>query len=412
MSFDEFNLHPQLLKAIQEAGYSEPTEIQKKAIPQILEGGDIRASAQTGTGKTAAFLLPALNRLANADKVRVRGPRVLVLAPTRELAMQIAVQSEKYSKHLKSIRTICIGGGVPYFKHQKMLSRPYDVLIATPGRLLDYMKRKKIDLSHVELVVLDEADRMLDMGFVEPVEEIMGATPDERQTLLFTATMQESVARLSRRLLKNPTDIAIKAEKDSHTNITQQLLFADDLHHKNRLLNHILTQDDVEYTIIFTSTKRHADQLVNELCDQGHRAAALHGDMDQRRRTRTIAQLREGKVKVLVATDVAARGIDVQSITHVINFDLPNNVEDYVHRIGRTGRAGAKGTALSFVGGRDREMAKRIERFTGQQIAVVEIAGLKPRWTERPSGGPKRRMANKKKPFQRSRRNKPGYAKI
>ncbi len=378
MSFDTLNLQPKILKAVTAAGYSEPTKIQLKAIPEIMKGSDIRASAQTGTGKTAAFLLPALNLLATPSANGSKGPRVLILVPTRELAMQIATQAEKYSKYLERAKTVCVVGGVPYHSQLRNLSRPYDVLIATPGRLIDFINQRKINFDRVEMLILDEADRMLDMGFSEPVEQIVNATPSSRQTLLFSATLQKSIIKLSEKLMDNPVEITVDAERAKHENIEQKLHYADNLSHKNSLLDHILSDKSLEFAIVFTSTKRHADQLVDELADKGHHTAALHGDMNQRQRTRTITQLRNGRINVLVATDVAARGIDVQSITHVINFDLPNNVEDYVHRIGRTGRAGAKGTAISFAAGRDRHLVKEIEKFTGQQINVSEIAGLEP----------------------------------
>ena len=410
MTFDNLNLHPKILKALSEAGYCKPTEIQLQAIPKIVEGLDIRASAQTGTGKTATFLLPALNRLATPSSMPGKGPRVLILVPTRELAMQITAQAQKYSKYLNRVKTVCVVGGVPYPKQIRDLSRPYDILIATPGRLIDFIGRGKMDFSRLEMLVLDEADRMLDMGFLEPVEQIVKATPSSRQMLLFSATLQGSVIKLSERLLNNPTEIIAHAEKVKHDHIKQKIHYTDDLNHKNRLLDHILKEDEVDYAIVFTSTKRHADQLTSTLRDKEYRAAALHGDMNQRQRTRTITQLRNGKVRILVATDVAARGIDVQSITHVINYDLPNNVEDYVHRIGRTGRAGAKGIALSFVTGRDAFLVKKIEEFTAQQIDIVEIAGLEPRFKQsaapnkrRPPNnrGAHRRFKSKAKPSHR-----------
>ena len=391
MTFNDLSLHPKILEAITEAGYCEPTEIQSKAIPKVLRGFDIRASAQTGTGKTAAFLLPALCRLVAPAKESGHGPRVLILAPTRELAMQIGEQANKYSKYLPRAKTVCIGGGVPYHMQTRKLSRPYDILVATPGRLIDFMNRGKISFSRLEMLVLDEADRMLDMGFIEPVEQIVAATPKNRQTLLFSATLRGAVLKLSERLLNKPMDIIVHAERAKHDNIEQTLHYVDDLNHKNRLLDHILAKESVNHALVFTSTKRHADQLVSELHEKGHRAAALHGDMNQRQRTRTIGQFKENKLRILVATDVAARGIDVQSITHVINFDLPRNIEDYVHRIGRTGRAGAKGAALSFAGGRDTSLVKRIEKFTGQEIDIVEVAGMEPRRNKRPSTPSKHR---------------------
>lgn len=382
VTFDDLDLHPQILKAIAEAGYSIPTEIQLKSIPKIASGVDVRAAAQTGTGKTAAFLLPALHRLAENPAKGGQGPRVLVLAPTRELAMQIANQAKQYSKYLNRAKTVCIGGGVPYQEQMRQLSRPYELLIATPGRLQDLVDKGKIQFSRLEMLVLDEADRMLDMGFIDAVEKIVSLTPKSRQTLLFSATLQGSVLRLSEKLLNSPVDVIVSTVKTKNDNIQQSLFYVDDVHHKNRLLDHILREEDaMDCTIIFTSTKRYADQLVDDLSDKGHDAAALHGDMSQRQRTRTMMQLRNGKIKILVATDVAARGIDLQSITHVINFDLPRNVEDYVHRIGRTGRAGAKGVAFSFAERRDTLVVKRIEEYTGHNMNVAEIEGLEPRKT-------------------------------
>ena len=376
MSFDTLNLHSKILKAVTDSGYLEATKIQLNAIPKILSGLDVRASAQTGTGKTAAFLLPALNKLTVDSPIQGNGPRVLILVPTRELATQIAEQSEKYSQFLGRVRTVCVVGGVPYHEQMKKMARPYDILIATPGRLIDYIQQKKIDFSRVEMLILDEADRMLDMGFTKPVEDIINATPRNRQMLLFSATMQKGVIQLSERLMNNPVEIMIHKEHESHDNISQTFHFVDNLSHKNRLLEHILGGDDVKYAIIFTSTKRHANELVMELKAGGHRAGALHGDMNQRQRFRTLTQLKAGKINVLVATDVAARGIDVETITHVINFDLPNNPEDYVHRIGRTGRAGAKGFALSFANHRDASLVREIGKFTGQEVKMVEIEGF------------------------------------
>lgn len=402
MSFDQLTLHPKLLKAVCAAGYSKPTDIQLKAIPKIVRGFDIRASAQTGTGKTAAFLLPALHRLVIPSEKPGKGPRILILVPTRELAMQIMQQAQKYSRFLYQLKTVCIVGGVPYAKQLRDLSRPCDLMIATPGRLIDFINQKKINFSRLEMLVLDEADRMLDMGFLKPVETIAAATPSSRQTLLFSATLQGSVVKLSERLLKKPMEITVHGKKAKHDHITQKLHYVDDLHHKSRLLDHILTQEDVDNSIVFTSTKRHANQLLKELREKGYPTGALHGDMNQRQRTKTIMQLKKGKISILVATDVAARGIDVQSISHVINFDLPMNTEDYVHRIGRTGRAGAKGTAVSFVAARDAHMIKQIKAFTGQPIEAEVIQGLEPR--------PKKSAAPPRKRIQK-RFSKPKKAK-
>ena len=379
MSFSELSLHPSILKAVEEAGYVTPTPIQCKAIPVVLAGSDLRGSAQTGTGKTAAFILPALNRLMTPSSIPGRGPRILVLVPTRELAMQVAAETMKYSTHMQRAKTVCIYGGVPYPVQTKELSRPYDILVATPGRLLDFIDRGRIQLSRVEMLILDEADRMLDMGFIEPVEQIAASTPKTRQTLMFSATLKGAVLNLSKRLLNDPVEISLEPEEKNHDNIDQRLHYVDNLNHKHDLLEHLLTDPTVHQAIVFIATKHHADELAEKLCEIGHNAAALHGDMNQRQRTRTIKRLRMGEIKILVATDVAARGIDVQSISHVINFDLPNCAEDYVHRIGRTGRAGAKGVALSFASNKDMSLVKQIEHFTKQKLNAHTIPGMEPK---------------------------------
>lgn len=398
VTFQDQNLHPQILKAIEQAGYTNPTPIQLKAIPKIMQGFDIRASANTGTGKTAAFLLPALNRLTVPSRVKSIGPRVLILVPTRELAMQVAAESIKYSKFLPKTKTVCIYGGAPYPIQNRELSRPHEILVATPGRLIDHMERGRIDFSRLELLILDEADRMLDMGFIEPVEQIAAATPKDRQTLMFSATLKGSVMKLSDRLLKNPMEISVEQEQVRHENIDQRLHFTDDLNHKYKLLDHLLTDPSIKQAIVFTQTKRHADQLVDILYDQGHQASALHGDMNQRQRTHAINQMRQGKIRILVATDVAARGIDVQTISHVINFDLPTSTEDYVHRIGRTGRAGASGVAYSFAANKDIQALRRIEEFTGHRMVPQIVPGLEPKFKPgTPKGKPSSSQRNRRR---------------
>jgi superfamily II DNA/RNA helicase len=391
MIFSELMLHPRILKAIEEVGYKTPTPIQNQAIPQILAGKDLRASAQTGTGKTAAFILPALHQLMSQPKHSGRGPRILVLAPTRELAMQIAAETTKYSRHLQRVKTVCIYGGVPYFVQSKDLSQPYEILVATPGRLLDFMARKSISLNRVEMLILDEADRMLDMGFIEPVEQIAAVTPQGRQTLMFSATMKGAVMNLSKRLLRNPLEINVASEVLNYDNIQQRLHYVDNIQHKQELLEHLLTDSTLRQAIVFTATKRHADEIAEKLCEIGHSAAALHGDMNQRQRTRTVKKLRMEEIKILVATDVAARGIDLQTISHVINFDLPRVVEDYVHRIGRTGRAGGKGVALSFASHKDRVLLKQIENFTKKKMIADTIPGMEPKGNKGSSRHARRR---------------------
>jgi len=391
MKFKELSLHPSILKAIEEAGFTEPTPIQAEAIPEIIKGSDLRASAQTGTGKTAAFILPSLNRLCVPSALSGKGPRILILVPTRELAMQVAAEAIKYSKHIPRCKTVCIYGGAPYPPQNRDLARPYDILVATPGRLIDHMEQGRIDFSRVEMLILDEADRMLDMGFIQPVEQIASQLPKLRQTLMFSATLAGSVMKLSSRLLTNPIEIRITPEKTNHENIEQRLHRVDSLEHKYRLLDHLLGDPGMTQTIVFTATKRQADHLVEKLTRLGRNARALHGGMNQRQRTRTLKEMRQEQFDILVATDVAARGIDIQTISHVINFDLPRSTEDYVHRIGRTGRAGASGIAMSFASSKDMSIVRQIEKFTGQRMEAHQIPGMEPK-TERTSSSaePKR----------------------
>ena len=379
MSFEELNLNAVILKAIAETGYTKPTPIQAQAIPEIMAGHDLMASSQTGSGKTAAFTLPVLNRLAAPSKLPGKGPRVLVLTPTRELAQQVCDAATKYGKNMR-FKIISILGGMPYPVQNRLLSGYVDILVATPGRLIDHLERGRIDFSRLEVLILDEADRMLDMGFVDDVERIAQATPKTRQTLLFSATLDGVVGNLASRLLKTPKRITVSAPKDRHENIEQRMMFADDVAHKNRLLSHLLTDIDLNQALVFTATKRDADGLADQLSAQGHSVAALHGDMSQRERNRTLLNMRNGNVRILVATDVAARGLDVRGISHVINFDLPKFAEDYVHRIGRTGRGGESGIAISFASNRDAQLLKRIERYTEQSIKMHTIEGLEPKY--------------------------------
>lgn len=370
LSFKDLELHPNLLKAVELAGYEKPTLIQQKAIPSILSGRDLCASAQTGTGKSAAFILPSLHRLATPATKNTLGPRVLILVPTRELAMQVSQEAIRYSKFLARTKTVCIYGGAPYPIQNRQLSSPYEILVATPGRLIDHMERGRIDFGRLEILILDEADRMLDMGFIEPVEQIAAATPETRQTLLFSATLRGNVLKLTKKLLKDPVHIAVAPEKARHDNIEQQLHLVSGLKDKYRALENILTDLPMDQAIVFTSTKRQADELTSDLLEKGHSVAALHGDMNQRQRTRTLRQMKDGEIKILVATDVAARGLDVNTVSHVINFDLPQDGETYVHRIGRTGRAGAKGTALSFASQKEFHLLRQIEQYTGQRLTA------------------------------------------
>ena len=389
VTFESLNLHPSILRAIEESGYTTATPIQAQAIPEVMAGHDLMASAQTGTGKTAAFSLPALNLLATPHESKSRGPRILVLVPTRELAAQVNEAARKYGKFIRA-RTVSIVGGMPYPLQNKLLSQPLDILVATPGRLIDHMERGRIDMSRLQMLILDEADRMLDMGFMPDVERICEALPAERQTLLFSATLDGNIGRIAHQILRNPKTIQVAAQTQKHENIEQRLHFVDDMTHKNKLLEHLLIAPEVNQVIVFTSTKRHADLLAEDLYAAGHKTAALHGDMTQGARNRTLTKLRHGDVKVLVATDVAARGIDVAGITHVINYDLPKFAEDYVHRIGRTGRAGNTGIAISFASNMDRHQVRKIEQFTGQRLEPSVIAGFEPKRAAPRNDGPSR----------------------
>ena len=379
-AFTVLGLVEPLTRALADAGYLTPTSVQVRAIPEALAGHDLMVSSQTGSGKTAAFMLPALQRLGQPSAVKSIGPRILVLTPTRELALQVTKAGDNYGKHMRRVKMVSILGGMPYPVQNRLLRQPVDILVATPGRLLDHMSSGRIDFSRLEILVLDEADRMLDMGFIEDIEKIVEATPKTRQTLLFSATLGGTVGKLAARLMRDPRRIEVASATTRHENIEQRLHWADDLAHKNRLLDHVLRDTSVDQAVVFTATKRDADLIADTLSEAGFLAAALHGDMNQGQRNRTLDSLRRGRVKVLVATDVAARGIDVQSISHVINFDLPKQAEDYVHRIGRTGRAGRNGVAISLANGKDFGQVKQIERFTTHLIPVHVIPGLEPRY--------------------------------
>lgn len=393
MSFEHLQLKPVLLKAIKKCGYSAPTPIQEEAIPKVLIGCDIIASANTGTGKTASFVLPALQHLTSRHAKKTHGkPSVLILTPTRELAQQVSQAIRKYGKFV-NFQSVTLFGGMPYGPQLKSLSKLLDIVVATPGRLIDHIERRSIDLSGIDMLVLDEADRMLDMGFIDEVNKIVDLTPAHRQTLFFTATWDNTLANLAKRLLKEPHRIQIETQPTQH-NIEQRLHLADNLEHKSRILHHLLGDSALKQAIIFSATKQGADELAQRLVAQGHAAAALHGDMKQSVRNRTLTSLRDGKLRLLVATDVAARGIDVMGVSHVINFDLPRFAEDYIHRIGRTGRAGTLGTAISFVLPDDLPHLKRIERYLGKIVPHHTIPGLEPNAWHRPATQNKKRKSS------------------
>ncbi|SEI95285.1 DEAD/DEAH box helicase [Paraburkholderia diazotrophica] len=399
-TFAELGLSAEIVSALTAAGYKTPTPVQQRAIPAGIAGRDLLVSSPTGSGKTAAFMLPAIERFAQLQKTQPNQPReprenngggrgrrpmpvarpgLLVLTPTRELAMQVTTAASTYGKHLRRLRTVSILGGVAYGQQLMLLAKNPEILVATPGRLLDHLERGRIDLSQLQMLVLDEADRMLDMGFIDDIETIVAATPATRQTMLFSATLDGKIGSLTGRLLKDPERIEITQRIEQRTNIAQTVHYVDDRDHKDRLLDHLLRDAGLDQAIVFTATKSDADMLAGRLADAGFESAALHGDLPQGARNRTIRALRERRVRVLVATDVAARGIDIPGITHVFNYDLPKFAEDYVHRIGRTGRAGRSGIAVSLVHHAEQGALKRIERFVRSPLPVNVIAGFEPR---------------------------------
>ena len=391
MSFDALNLHEALRAALRDAGYAQATDVQQRAIPPALDGRDLMVSSSTGSGKTASFMLPALTRILAARTAGAPGPRgafapvgprILVLTPTRELAIQVANAAMSYGRHVRGLRVATVVGGVPYAGQLKALRGPLDILIATPGRLMDHMNAGRARLDQVEMLVLDEADRMLDMGFIEDIQFIVAALPARRQTVMYSATFAGPVGKLAQSLLADPLRVDVASHTDTHADIEQRLHWADDSSHKNALLDHILTERSVDQAVVFTSTQRDADWLADRLADMGHAVASLHGGMPQGRRNRVLQGLRSRQLRVLVATDVAARGIDVPTISHVINYGLPMKAEDYVHRIGRTGRAGRSGLAVTLAERRDALMIQRIQRFTTQRIPPAVIEGLEPQRPE------------------------------
>ncbi|WP_107884640.1 DEAD/DEAH box helicase [Neisseria elongata] len=386
IKFADLNLDKNILSAVRSEGYESPTPIQAQAIPFALEGRDIMASAQTGSGKTAAFLLPTLQRLTKRSEKPGKGPRALVLTPTRELAAQVEKNALAYAKNMRWFRTVSIVGGASFGYQTRALSKPVDLIVATPGRLMDLMQSGKVDFARLEVLILDEADRMLDMGFIDDIETIVEATPTDRQTLLFSATWDGTVGKLARKLTKNPEIIEVE-RVDDQGKIEEQLLYCDDMRHKNRLLDHILRDANIDQCVIFTSTKAMTEVIADDLYEKGFAANCLHGDMPQGWRNRTLMDLRKGRCKILVATDVAARGIDVPTITHVINYDLPKQAEDYVHRIGRTGRAGRTGIAITFAEVNEYVKVHKIEKYIGRKLPELTVEGMEPTRKRKSAGG-------------------------
>ncbi|PWW46491.1 ATP-dependent RNA helicase RhlE [Melaminivora alkalimesophila] len=380
MTFEELNLAPAILRAVQEQGYDSPTPIQAQAIPAVLEGRDLLAGAQTGTGKTAAFTLPMLQRLsageAATSRFGGRGVRALVLTPTRELAAQVEESVRAYAKHL-NIKSTVIFGGVGMNPQIERIKRGVDILVATPGRLLDLQQQGFLDLSTVEILVLDEADRMLDMGFIHDVKKVLALLPASKQSLLFSATFSDEIRELANGLLKNPQSIQVTPRNTTVQRISQ-VIHPVGRAKKKQVLLHIIQQHDWSQVLVFTRTKFGANNVADYLTKNGVSAMALHGNKSQSARTQALEGFKSGQIRALVATDIAARGIDIDDLPHVVNYEIPNVPEDYVHRIGRTGRAGREGHAVSLVCMDEEGFMMEIERFTKQEIPVQVIEGFGP----------------------------------
>ena len=380
MSFNELGLAPELLRAVAQQGYTEPTPVQSESIPLVLAGRDVLAGAQTGTGKTAAFVLPILQRLtqnAAYNQTSGRRPvRVLVLAPTRELAVQVEESVRTYGRQ-RPVRSTTIYGGMPFDPQVRSLLQAPEIVVATPGRLLDHVEQRTIDLSRVEVLVLDEADRMLDMGFIPDVRRIVKLLPTQRQTLLFSATFNNEVRRLAADFMQNPAFVQV-TPKNTAPDLVYQVVLPVDRERKRELLSRLVRSGRIEQALVFTRTKHGAGRLAQQLERDGVAATAIHGDKSQPQRTRALADFKSGKVAVLVATDVAARGLDIDALPHVVNFELPMVAEDYLHRIGRTGRAGIGGDAVSLVSAEEQPLLAQIERMLGHSIETQIVPGFEP----------------------------------
>ncbi|WEE00244.1 DEAD/DEAH box helicase [Taylorella equigenitalis] len=399
--FADLGIEQTLLKSLERIDFRNPTEVQVKSIPLALKGKDLIVSAQTGSGKTAAFMLPSIQQLlheletrpapeqiaSKSSKQRKRrseanppkyGVQILVLTPTRELAMQVSDATKEFIYGFKGVHIATLVGGMAYGPQINSLSREVEIVVATPGRLLDHIKAGRVNLRNLKILILDEADRMLDMGFIHDINNVVAETPDNRQTLLFSATFEGNVVKLARDMLTDPERIIVSDHTDKHQNIEQYLFYSDTVGHKFKLLEALLKDPEAEQVIVFTKTKRGATDLAGRLKDIDIKASELHGDMNQGQRNRTIQGLHKGKIKVLVATDVAARGIDIQGISHVINYDLPMQAEDYVHRIGRTGRAGRDGRAYTLALLSERRGVRFIENYINREFDIAVIPGLEP----------------------------------
>ncbi|MDQ2687761.1 MAG: DEAD/DEAH box helicase [Armatimonadota bacterium] len=377
MSFTSLGLRAELLRALSDAGYETPTPVQSGAIPEVLQGRDVLAGAQTGTGKTAAFALPILQRLVSKpQRLTPHQVRVLILTPTRELAAQVEESVAEYGKYL-SITSAVVFGGVNINPQIQQLNRGVDVLVATPGRLLDHVGQRTVDLSRVEIFVLDEADRMLDMGFIRDIRKVLALLPAKRQNLLFSATFPDEIKTLANTLLHNPAQIEV-ARQSAESELVTQTVYGAEKEHKRDLLIHLIGEKNISQALVFTRTKHGADRLAKQLGKAGISAAAIHGDRSQPQRTRALADFKAGSARVLVATDIAARGLDIDQLPHVINYELPHVPEDYVHRIGRTGRAGSLGDAISLVSLEEEPNLAAIEKLLRKRLPRHHAQGFVP----------------------------------
>ncbi|GAA5218625.1 DEAD/DEAH box helicase [Corallincola platygyrae] len=376
MSFASLGLSEAILSAVEEQGYKTPSPIQAQAIPAILEGRDVMAAAQTGTGKTAGFTLPILEQLAKGDRVKANQVRALILTPTRELAAQVGANVEAYAKNLP-LRSTVVFGGVKINPQMMKLRRGVDVLVATPGRLLDLFSQNAVRFKQLEVLVLDEADRMLDMGFIHDIKKILALLPKQRQNLMFSATFSDEIRRLAKGLVNNPVEVSVAPPNTTAERIEQKV-YPVDKHRKSAMLARLINDNQWQQVLVFSKTKHGANRISKQLNAKEINAAAIHGNKSQGARTKALADFKSGAIRVLVATDIAARGLDIDQLPHVVNFDLPHVAEDYVHRIGRTGRAGASGEAASLVCADDFKLLVAIERLIGDNIPREILSGFEP----------------------------------
>lgn len=374
-TFSDLGLPDFFVATLRHSGYEQPTPIQAQAIPLALAGKDLLLSAQTGSGKTAAFVLPLLAKLSERPS-KIKKPRALIITPTRELAQQVQDSLRKYSRGMDWLFSIPLLGGAPYGGQIRALKKGVSVVVATPGRLLDHLREGTLDLSKLQYLVIDEADRMLDMGFSDDIAAIIDACPLERQTIMSSATWDGAVGKIAAGFTYQAEKIVIAPQ---HQHIEESIYFSDDQQHKNALLDRLLSSENIKQAIVFAATKKSSEEIAAMLHEQGHRARFLHGDLPQQKRNRIVEDLRKGKTDILVATDVAARGIDIPAISHVINYDLPRQSEDYVHRIGRSGRAGRTGTAMSLVSLSDRAVLAQLQRYLKRDLSVEVLEGLEPK---------------------------------